>query len=507
MRITNHMISSSSLRNMQKSMNTSANLTEQLTTGKKIQRPSEDPVIAIRALKLRTTVNQLEQYKNKNIKDANSWLDTTETSITNVVNRLQDVYSYCTQGATDSFNTENRSAIVDDLKSLKEMINAEGSTTYAGRYIFSGYKTDTSLTFDTELSTNNISYDIEENLKYTDIGVKNVVFNQVDASSLDGILAGTSTYNSPTEGTVYSLKLAYDDLQCDNTVSPVTANIDVSIDGVSAATNYNFKIKGADEAGTYNEIGDNDIVYVPETGELLFGKDAYTGIKSAQDIKVSYTKSDFDVGDLRPEHYFNCTKHETKKDGTIDDTTYTQSDKGQEIQYEVNFNQKITVNTEGKDVITHSMGNNIDNMAEAVQEVIDIEDTIAKLKDMLEDPQYSANDAAKTQISKMIEDADIELALKRSNMQKIFGENMTTFTNYMDDVTAVQSKSGTRVDKLNLISSRVTAQYTNFKNLMSSNEDVETEEAIIDFNESELVYNSALAATGSVIQKTLLDYL
>ena len=37
--------------------------TTQMTTGKKITQASEDPVVAIRALKLRTTVNQLQQYK------------------------------------------------------------------------------------------------------------------------------------------------------------------------------------------------------------------------------------------------------------------------------------------------------------------------------------------------------------------------------------------------------------------------------------------------------------
>ena len=61
MRITNQMITGNSLRNMQKSMNAVNKVTQQMTTGKKVSQASEDPVIAIRALKLRTTVNQLQQ--------------------------------------------------------------------------------------------------------------------------------------------------------------------------------------------------------------------------------------------------------------------------------------------------------------------------------------------------------------------------------------------------------------------------------------------------------------
>ena len=52
-----------------------SDLNQQVTTGKKISAPSEDPVIAIRALKLRTTCDQLDQYKNKNIKDATNKLE------------------------------------------------------------------------------------------------------------------------------------------------------------------------------------------------------------------------------------------------------------------------------------------------------------------------------------------------------------------------------------------------------------------------------------------------
>ena len=75
MRITNQMISNNSLRNLQTSTRRLDTLTQQLTSGQKIQRASEDPVVAVRALKLRNTVSQLYQYKEKNIKDAESWME------------------------------------------------------------------------------------------------------------------------------------------------------------------------------------------------------------------------------------------------------------------------------------------------------------------------------------------------------------------------------------------------------------------------------------------------
>ena len=148
--------------------------------------------------KLRTMVTQLEQYKDKNIGDAESWLKITTTSLDNITSRLEDIQSYCTQGSTDSFKTSDRSAIIDVLKEMQDMINSEGNSTYAGRYIFSGYKTDRSLAFNETEDIKKYSYKITQHLNADDLDMKTVVLNGVNNEDVDGILAGTSTYVKPT---------------------------------------------------------------------------------------------------------------------------------------------------------------------------------------------------------------------------------------------------------------------------------------------------------------------
>lgn len=502
MRVTNQMVTSGSLRNMQKSMQRVSNLNQQVTTGKKISAPSEDPVIAIRALKLRTTCDQLDQYKNKNIQDALSWLDTTQTSVQNVYDRLQDVYYYCEQGATDTFQTKDRNTIINELYALKDAIYKEGGTTYAGRYLFSGYKTETNLVFQNDEAKKGLSYNITEELSPDKITSKDVVLNGVDPGQLDDILSGNSTYQSPVSESVYQLRLAYSNL--DKTASDISIEV-TAADGTVRRLTPN--IKQVADSDSYYDVGAGEVNFIPETGELIFGDDIYNIIKNVSSISVNYNKSNFETGDLRPEMYFNCTQHKEMLDGTVKDTEFTVDEAGQPIQYEVNFNQYITVNAEGKDFILHDMGNKIEDLAIAVQDVLDIENTITKLKGMLEDPQYKNNEDAVAQINKMLEGADVELALKREKMQKLFGNNITNFQNFMEDVSAVQAKVGTTYSKLELIEVRVTEQLANFKELKSSNEDVETEEAAIEMYQAELVYESALATTSSVIKKTLLDYL
>lgn len=501
MRVTNQMVTNNSLRNMQKSMGRVNKLNEQVTTGKKISAPSQDPVVAIRALKLRTTCDQLDQYKKKNIPDALSWLDTTQTSIQNVFNRLDDVYAYCEQGASDTYQTKDRNTIVNELYALKDAIFSEGGTTYAGRYLFSGYKTETNLIFQNDEAKEGLSYNITQDINPATIEPKSVVLNEVDETQLDAILAG-GTYEAPVSEDVYRMRLAYSNL--DNGADDISITV-TNADG--STTTITPTMKQVADSATYYDVDPDGVNYIPETGEVIFGENIYNSIKEAENIEVNYNKSKFEVGDLRPEMYFNCTQYKELPDGTIDETQFTIDPDGQPIQYEVNFNQYITVNAEGRELITHDMGNRIEDLAIAVQDVLDIENTISRLKQLLGDPQYKDNEDAVAQLNKMLEDADVELALKRENMQKLFGNNMSNFQGFMEDVSAVQAKVGTTYSKLELIQTRVTEQVANFEELKSSNEDVETEETAIELYQAELVYESALSTTASVIKKTLLDYL
>ncbi len=509
MRITNQMITGNSLRNMQKSMSAVNKTTQQMTTGKKISQASEDPVIAIRALKLRTTVNQLQQYKEKNIPDATSWFDISTTSLDNITKRIEDITTYCVQGSTDSFNSDDRNAIIDSLKQLQEMLYEEGNATYAGRYIFSGYKTDRSLTFiDTE-DVSKYSYDITQSFDPTAMDTKNVVLEGVDYTQVDAYIDGTANYEQPNPEQVYRLNLAYENITDTNNdgenVLTLTAtntaggNMDLSAFTVTVITE--------DDVDNYYNVGPDDIHVIEETGELIFGENVYNTLKTAETIDVTYAKTSFLAGDLRPEHYFDCTQYTVQIDGSVKEVDYDRPEEGQAIYYEVNFNQSIQVNTEGNQVISEEMSNDINDLIYALTDLTEAEEAKARLENMLEDVQYFSREEAVDQINRMISDLETEIAVKRENMQKTFSNNITNFQNYMSVVSAMQSDIGSRMSKLEMIGTRVDEQFAAFKELKSKNEDTETDSAIIEFNQAELVYESALAATSNIMKTTLLDYL
>lgn len=502
MRVTNQMMSNNSLRNLQTSTNKVDTLIQQLTTGQKIQRASEDPVVAVRALKLRNTVSQLQQYKQKNIKDANSWMELTENSITSISNYVEYMSGYCTQGATDSFNNDNRSAIAETIRAYKDMIYSEGNTTYAGRYIFSGYKTDTSLIF-TDSDATKYSYQITEKLDKSDIDVKTATVNAVDPADLDQYLNGNKTYGTasyPEQQTSYRLRLGYDSL--DETKTPVITYVDET--GVQQKLTVTRTLDSTQRTDYYKNVGDNEVRYIPETGEIVFGKNTYTKLQNTEDISITYTKEDFKANDLRPEHYFNCVQTNKATGETVD---FEITDEDQNIEYEVNFNQKIRVNTLGRDLITHDIGRSIDELADKVEEVADAESRLAELKGMLTNPKYSNDTTAIKQLNYMISDVENEVKMKNQEMRTLFNQHISVFQNFQTDVSSLQSDSGARTSKLDMIASRVSEQYTNFTELMSSNEEVDYEDKAIEFSSAAVIYNAALQVTGNVLQKTLLDFL
>ena len=99
MRVTNSMISNRSQVHISNAKNKMLTAEEQYTTMKKIQRPSEDPTIASRSLKFRTTMAQLTQYVEKNVQDAMDWMDTTEGAMKKVSSTFTDMEGYFSQGA------------------------------------------------------------------------------------------------------------------------------------------------------------------------------------------------------------------------------------------------------------------------------------------------------------------------------------------------------------------------------------------------------------------------
>lgn len=229
MRITTKMMQNTSLNNLNTNKTLQEKLTTQLSTMKKITRPSDDPVIAIRSLKLNSTLNKIDQYYEKNSNDAQSWLELTESAIATTNEILEDMSGYITQCAQGSLTADDRTAILQNLTNYQSEIYSTGNATSAGRSIFTGYRTDTSLTFQ-EDKTERYSITEQRDSSYID------TITHVVTGDLANINAGnfsTASYSAYTEYQVKSydvarIRLAYDSLDYSTDDAVNNTNIKLS---------------------------------------------------------------------------------------------------------------------------------------------------------------------------------------------------------------------------------------------------------------------------------------
>ncbi len=112
-----------------------------MSSGKRFSMPSEDPVGVARSLKLRADINENRQFK-KNAEDALSWLETTETALMQIKEVLQRARELAVQGANGVLSPEDCQKIAEEVVQLRDQLVSLGNSTYAGKHIFAGYKTN-----------------------------------------------------------------------------------------------------------------------------------------------------------------------------------------------------------------------------------------------------------------------------------------------------------------------------------------------------------------------------
>ncbi|MFY9227563.1 MAG: flagellar hook-associated protein FlgL [Blastocatellia bacterium] len=140
-RVTNNTISDRLTRQINNARQKQAISQEQLATGKKINRPSDDPFGTAVVLDLRNTQTSLEQFtKVANL--ANTSLTDADSALNSYQNLLDRVNSLLTQGLSDTSTSEAKKIIAIELDSISQDILKIANTRSSERYIFGGTQQD-----------------------------------------------------------------------------------------------------------------------------------------------------------------------------------------------------------------------------------------------------------------------------------------------------------------------------------------------------------------------------
>lgn len=510
MRVTTKVIQNNTLSNINQNKVLQDKLSNQMATEKKINRPSEDPVVAIRALRLRTNVSQVSQYYEKNIPDAKSWMKITEDALTSVSSVLTDMIEQCTKGSSEKLTSSDRQTILDAMKSLRDEVYATGNSDYAGRYVFTGYRTDTSLKYtqaeDKQFSiTEQLENSSVDSIKFVDknglMNLTDVNFNAAPQSTIKE--AGVQEYD------VYRIRLAYNNI--DDGYAPKLESVDGTINVTAAVASIN------DATSPYLTAASNPTacILVKETGEILIGSDLYDKVMGLKDdpttstvnegeLRINYEKTKWAKEDLRPEHYFAC---EDMVDGIKYNSDYLASSdrEKQSIEYDVGISQNIKVNTTADEVFAHSIGRDVDDLVSAMSEVIEVEGKISQLEELAK--KYADDQTNLDIINDQLDAANKALTFANEKCQKLFESGITKFQTHLDNVNYATTACGTREKKLELIENRLMSQKSSFEELQSENENVDITDVAIQLSSAELAYQASLMATSKILQTNLANYI
>lgn len=179
MRVTQSMLSNNMLRNLNTSYNKMGKLQEQMNSGKLVNRPSDDPVIAVKGMGYRVDLDKNAQFQ-RNIGEAHTWADTTDEALDQVGTALIRVKELIVQAANDSNTTEDRQKIGVEISQIREQIKDVANTKIGDNYIFSGTHTNNPLYVQNATGTGTI-----QNPALSEDGLKNTIsINVFDGISM-----------------------------------------------------------------------------------------------------------------------------------------------------------------------------------------------------------------------------------------------------------------------------------------------------------------------------------
>ncbi|MEK8131736.1 flagellar hook-associated protein FlgL [Paenibacillus filicis] len=169
MRVTQGMLNNQLLRNVNTNLTRMQGNQEQLTTGRRINRPSDDPVGMAFSLRYRSEQSATDQYKS-NLDSAISALDYTDSMMGQANTVIQRVRELAVSGANGTNPQQALDSIRSEVDQLYTQMVSIGNSQFNGKYIFNGQMTDKAPYTEATASTDKV--DSGEHLLNIGVGVQ-----------------------------------------------------------------------------------------------------------------------------------------------------------------------------------------------------------------------------------------------------------------------------------------------------------------------------------------------
>ena len=144
-RITNQMSAQMTLSGIETALDRLDSTQQELSSGKSINQPSDNPSGTALALGLNTDLSNLTSYSN-NVTDGTGWTTAQSSALTDITNSAQRIQELAVEAANGTQSTGDMQASAQEVNQLIDQIKQDANAQYNGQYVFSGSATSTSRT-------------------------------------------------------------------------------------------------------------------------------------------------------------------------------------------------------------------------------------------------------------------------------------------------------------------------------------------------------------------------
>ncbi|WP_270474796.1 flagellar hook-associated protein FlgL [Clostridium cochlearium] len=529
MRVTNRMLANNFLTDMTTNLNNLQTLQQQLTSGKEIRRPSDDPLKVARAMQLHSEIGANKQY-NENIKDTLSWLEQTDTALGQLGDQTHRIRELLVSAGNVAYGTDERKKINDEVKEIIGQMSQTLNASFDGRYIFGG--------------TRGTSKPVNV--------VKGSMVTTVQKSSDTPAKAGDAkvigTFNGK-ENIKYTVEIGYGEnatvtfkengkemtpqLNKTNNQWDLGNGIKFEIDGtVVNGSKYEFTALAAEEKLVYADRFGNEMADVVEVTDVsdwqgkevkfnlnyLYntGKPITDNIKitTDEDLKLGVPTKDDDIKKI-VDNINGKIGNSTELNGKLKAEVVVVNGKGyiefSSLVKDTNIEIKSTdvsdmKSIEGKKVPSSDERLSImqEKLVTEVSQGVRVEYNITAV-DVI---SFKDNKGKDRDLREILENIVKHLdSDKDTDIKEITKDDLAALDAVMDNILKLRSQVGAKGNRMESALEKNKEENFNLTEILSKTEDIDLVEKTMEYAVAISVYMASLQTSARVLQPTLMDYV
>ncbi|MCL1925119.1 MAG: hypothetical protein FWF50_06000 [Defluviitaleaceae bacterium] len=469
MRLTNLMMTNTALTNIRANQRRADSIARQGATGRQIVNPHENPLIASRHLRFENSRAQISQFQ-RNVDQANAWMTVTENAAESLQTNLSQIEERLHR--MDVLETLNeRQILANEIQQLVMRTIETMNTSFSGRYIFSGLRTDQPPFFTSDMPNLTLE-DIEMIFTGNDVG-KVTVFDR--SPTEDPNNPGVYIFTEGRTLDIYRVRIAH------NNAEEVRLNGNPVPDVPMLYGHRDYA--SMDPYGVYHD---------PATGELItLNRDNLLGANG--EVEVMYNRTGFARNELNPKVFMPAVIPAQAGPPAVPAMPINMNN--QNMEFEFSINTRIPVNLLAKDTFNPVM----------FADILGITNDILSLTPTTHTELINAGITSQVEREEFLRrEAQMMETATNDWVNRLIGR----IEGYTNQISRASTELGTRMTRVESIGERLEADAVIFEDLYTQNIGVDLPEMALRFSVAEVALLASMQIGMShVMTLSLINFL